>query len=45
MGIDIRRTCNIFTITVEHCKVIQPGGTDRRIKARRVLMGTAAFKG
>ena len=27
MGIDIRRTCNIFTITVEHCKVIQPGDT------------------
>ena len=45
MGIDIRRTCNIFTITVEHCKVIQPGGTDRRIKAPRVLMGTTAFKG
>ena len=26
MGIDIRRTCNIFTITFEHCKVLQPGG-------------------
>ena len=37
MGIDIRKTCNIFTITVEHYKVIQPGGIDRRIKALRVL--------
>ena len=45
MGIDIWKTCNIFTITVEHYKVIQPGGIDRRIKALRVLMGTAAFKG